>query len=119
MTATWQSRDELVHQIVTLAANRVSMRAIARVVGVGRNTVKAVLAAHAAQRGATHSALPKPTSKAPRPKKTDAFRDRRPGAQRCALGREPVHLLVGIHLLRQSAAGIARPGLAEHEATLE
>jgi len=76
MTATWRSRDELVHQIVTLAADRMSKRAIARTVGVSRNTVKAVLAAHGAQRGAEHSALPKPTSKAPRPKKTDAFRNR-------------------------------------------
>jgi transposase len=76
MTATWRSRDELVHQIVALAADRVSKRAIARTVGVSRNTVKAVLAAHAAQRGAEHSALPKPAPKAPRPKKTDAFRSR-------------------------------------------
>lgn len=76
MTATWRSRDELVHQIVALAADRMPKRAIARTVGVSRNTVKAVLAAHAAQRGAEHSALPQPTSKAPRPKKTDAFRNR-------------------------------------------
>jgi transposase len=76
MTATWRSRDELVHQIVTLAADRMSKRAIARAVGVSRNTVKAVLAAHAAQREAEHSELAKPTPKAPRPKKTDAFRNR-------------------------------------------
>lgn len=76
MTATWRSRDELVHQIVALAADRMPKRAIARALGVSRNTVKAVLAAHAAQRGAEHSALPKPTPKAPRPKKTDAFRNR-------------------------------------------
>ncbi|HZJ66750.1 MAG TPA: IS21 family transposase [Kofleriaceae bacterium] len=76
MTATWRSRDELVHQIVTLAADRMSKRAIARAVGVSRNTVKAVLAAHSAQRGAEHSALPTPTRTAPRPKKTDAFRNR-------------------------------------------
>ncbi|HEV7461178.1 MAG TPA: IS21 family transposase [Solirubrobacteraceae bacterium] len=76
MTATWRSRDELVHQIVTLAADRMSKRAIARTVGVSRNTVKAVLAAHAAQRGAAHSALPEPTLKAPRPRKTDVFRNR-------------------------------------------
>ena len=44
MTATWRSRDELVHQIVTLAADKMSKRAIARTVGVSRNTVKAVLA---------------------------------------------------------------------------
>ena len=76
MTATWRSRDELVHQIVALAADRMPKRAIARAVGVSRNTVKAVLAEHAAQRGAAHSALPQPAPKAPRPKKTDAFRKR-------------------------------------------
>lgn len=76
MTATWRSRDELVHQIVALAADRMPKRAIARTLGVSRNTVKAVLATHAAQRGAEHSALPTPTPKAPRPKKTDAFRNR-------------------------------------------
>jgi transposase len=76
MTATWRSRDELVHQVVTLAADRMSKRAIARAVGVSRNTVKAILAAHAAQRGAEHLALPRPTTKAPRPRKTEAFRNR-------------------------------------------
>jgi transposase len=76
MTATWRSREELAHQIVTLAASRVSRRAIARSLGVSRNTVKSVLAAHHAQRSAEHSALPKPPSRAPRPKKTDAFRGR-------------------------------------------
>lgn len=76
MTTTWRSREELVHQVVTLAADRMSKRAIARAVGVSRNTVKAILAAHAEQRSAEHSALPMPTAKAPRPKKTDAFRNR-------------------------------------------
>jgi transposase len=76
MTATWRSRDELVHQIVALAADRVPKRAIARAVGVSRSTLKAVLAAHAAQRGAEHSALAKPTPKAPRPRKTDVIRNR-------------------------------------------
>ena len=76
MTAMWRSREELVHQIVTLAADRMSRRAIARAVGVSRNTVKSVLAAHAAQRDAEHSAVPKPPSRAPRPKKIDAYRGR-------------------------------------------
>ena len=76
MTATWRSRDELVHQIVTLAADGMSRRAITRAVGVSRNTVKAVLAAHAVQRTAPHSVLPAPAAQAPRPKKTDAFRGR-------------------------------------------
>jgi transposase len=74
MTSTWRSREELVHQIVTLAADGMSKRAITRAVGVSRNTVKAVLAAHAAERAAPHSALPAQTAAAPRPKKTDAFR---------------------------------------------
>ena len=76
MTATWRSRDELVHQIVTLAADGMSRRAITRAVGVSRNTVKAVLAAHAVQRAAPHSVLPAPAAQAPRPKKTDAFHAR-------------------------------------------
>lgn len=76
MTTTWRSREELVHQIVTLAADRMSRRAIARAVGVSRNTVKAILKLHAAERRAEHSALPAPTPKAPRPKKTDSFRNR-------------------------------------------
>ena len=76
MTTTWRSRDELVHQIVTLAADGMSKRAITRAVGVSRNTVKAVLAAHAVQRAAPHSVLPAPAAQAPRPKKTDAFHAR-------------------------------------------
>lgn len=76
MMATWRSREELVHQIVTLKRDRMSKRAIARALGVSRNTVKAVLAAQAAQRAAEHSAVPAPPIRAPRPKKTDAFRDR-------------------------------------------
>ena len=76
MTAIWRSREELVHQVVALAADRMSKRAIARAVGVSRNTVKAILAVHAAQRSTEHSAVPRPPSRAPRPKKIDAFRDR-------------------------------------------
>jgi len=70
MTATWRSREELVHQIVTLKRDRMSKRAIARALGVSRNTVKAVLAAQAAQRDAEHSAVPAPPTRAPRPKKS-------------------------------------------------
>jgi transposase len=65
-----------VHQIVMLAADGVSRRAITPVVGVSRNTVKAVLAAHAVQRSAPHSVLPAPAAQAPQPKKTDAFHAR-------------------------------------------
>jgi transposase len=76
MTVTWHTREELVVQIVTLAKSGTSRRAIARAAGVSRNTVKQVLASHAAQRGAEHSALPRAPKRAPRPKKIDAFEGR-------------------------------------------
>jgi transposase len=72
----WRSREQLVHQIVTLDRDGMSRRAIARAVGVSRNTIKAVLAAHADQRAAEHSALPPTPSRAPRPKRIDAFHAR-------------------------------------------
>lgn len=70
---TWQTRAELVHQIVTLKRQRMSRRAIARAVGVSRNTVKAVLAAHGVQRAVEHQALAPSPPRAPRPKKIDRF----------------------------------------------
>jgi transposase len=76
MTGVWRSRQELVHQIVTLARAGTSRRAIARAVGVSRNTVKAVLRAHGVQREAEHSVLAPPPPRAPRPKKIDAFAPR-------------------------------------------
>jgi transposase len=75
MTATWRTREELVHQIVTLSADGMPQRQIARATGVSRNTVKAVLAAHKSQRDREHSALAAPKH-APHPKKIDAFRCR-------------------------------------------
>lgn len=76
MTTTWRSREELVHQIVTLAGDGMSRRAIARAVGVSRNTVKVVLRAHATARTAEHTALPRKPPRAPRPKRIDAFQGR-------------------------------------------
>lgn len=73
MTAGWRSREELVLQIVTLAREGMSQRAITRAVGVSRNTVKALLAAHATERESEHSVLPPRPSCAPRPKKIDVF----------------------------------------------
>jgi transposase len=70
---SWRTRDELVHQIVRLRREGVSGRAIARAVGVSRNTVKAVLAAHDVARSAAHSALPSPPARAPRAKTIDRF----------------------------------------------
>lgn len=76
MTIRWHSRAELVHQIVTLARDGMSRRAIARALDVSRNTIRAVLAAHAAEREATHSVLPAPPPRAPRAKKVDGFEGR-------------------------------------------
>jgi transposase len=75
MTATWRTREELVHQIVTLAATGMAQRQITRATGVSRNTVKAVLAAHKVQRDDHHCALPA-AKHAPRPKKIDAYHGR-------------------------------------------
>jgi transposase len=73
---TWRSREELVHQIVTLARDGLSRRAITRAVGVSRNTVKAVLTAHKIGRTAEHAALtPRPT-RAPRASMLDSRRPR-------------------------------------------
>ena len=41
--STWSSREELAHQVVVLARQRMSRRAIARALGVSRNTVKKIL----------------------------------------------------------------------------
>lgn len=76
MTVTWRTREELVHQIVTLTQSGMSRRAITRTLGVSRNTVRAVLAAHSVERSAQHSALPRAPSRAPRSKKVDAFQAR-------------------------------------------
>jgi len=81
VTGPWRSRDELVHRIVTLARDGVSRRAIARAVGVSRNTVKAVLAAHAKARDAEleegpPAPRPPTPTRAPRASKLDALKPR-------------------------------------------
>lgn len=78
MTGTWKNREELAHQIVTLARDKTPRRAIARALGISRNTVKSVLDEHAAKRSTEHSALDdvaRPT-RAPRASKLDPFRAR-------------------------------------------
>lgn len=70
----WQTREELVHLTVTLHHDGVSRRAIARSLGVSRNTVKKILCEHARAREEPHTALPSPPSRAPREKKTDSYR---------------------------------------------
>ena len=76
MTATWRNREELIQQLVTLARQGQSRRAMARALGISRNTVKVLLAAHDLQRKAEHIAIaPRPT-RVPRASKVDAFQTR-------------------------------------------
>lgn len=70
----WKTREELEHQVVALDGQGVSRRAMARVLGVSRNTARKILAAHGKSRRETQSALPAPHARAPRLNKLDAFR---------------------------------------------
>jgi transposase len=72
MTATWRTREELIHQLVTLHRQGLSARAIARALGVSRNTVKVLLRAHAAARESGQPALSRP-ARVPRSSKVDAY----------------------------------------------
>lgn len=72
----WSSREELVHHVVVLSKAKMSRRAIARTVGISRNTVRAILDAHAQGREVEHSALPASRIRAPRPSKLDAYKAR-------------------------------------------
>jgi transposase len=76
VTTRWRTREELVHLVVTLAKQGTTRRAIARAVGVSRNTVRAVLEAHEAGRDAEHIALETRPSRAPRPTKLDLHKAR-------------------------------------------
>jgi transposase len=76
MTRTWRTREELVHAVVMLATKGEPRRAIARALGISRNTVRALLEAHEAGRETEHVALPTPPSRAPRPSKLDDHKTR-------------------------------------------
>lgn len=74
---TWHTREELLAQVVTLACDGMSARAIARAVGASRNTVRKLLEAHRDRREtAPKVALPRPPARAPRALKLDPFRPR-------------------------------------------
>lgn len=75
-TLPWATREQLVHQIVTLHRQGMSQRASARALGISRNTVKAVLGAHVEQREEVPTALAATASRAPRAHKLDAFATR-------------------------------------------
>src|SRR5688572_30543256 len=76
MTATWRTREEMFHQLVTLDRQGVTRRAIARALGVSRNTVKALLKNHAQAREQKHQALAPLPARAPRASKVDAYEER-------------------------------------------
>lgn len=71
-TGDWLTRADLVHRIVTLDQQGLSQRAITRTVGVSRNTVKVILAAHRVERESPRPALPRP-ARAPRSTKLEGF----------------------------------------------
>jgi transposase len=76
MTAAWRTREELVQHVVVLAKQGQTRRAIARALGVSRNTVRALLDAHEAGRETEHVAITARPSRAPRPSKLDAYKPR-------------------------------------------
>ena len=73
---SWRTREELVHLVVTLAKQGTTRRAIARALAVSRNTVRAVIDAHAAGRETEHIALETRPTRAPRPTKLDLHKGR-------------------------------------------
>lgn len=70
---SWQTREELEARVVSLSVTKASARSIGRALGVSRNTVRKVLAAHRSRRDeqAPTALAPKP-SRAPRATKLDA-----------------------------------------------
>ena len=73
MTAIWRTREELTQQLVTLHRQGLSRRALARALGISRNTVKAMIAAHDAARETEHQAIATPPSRVPRASKVDGY----------------------------------------------
>ena len=76
MTSAWRTREELAHQVALLAKQGESRRAIARALGVSRNTVRTLLTAHAEGREVEHLAIVPRSARAPRASKVDAWRPR-------------------------------------------
>jgi transposase len=72
----WTTREELTHQTVTLCRQGMTRRAIARALGISRNTVRKLLVAHARARSGPHDALAAPPARAPRDSKLTPFAER-------------------------------------------
>ncbi len=73
---SWSSREELIHQVVTLTRQGMGVRSVARSLGVARNTVRKILAGHEATLSEPHSALPEKPSRVPRDTKVTPWVDR-------------------------------------------
>jgi transposase len=76
MSVRRQTREQLTYEVVLLARQKVPWRAIARSLGVSRNTVKKIVEAHSEQRDAGHTALARPAPRLPRASKLDSFKPR-------------------------------------------
>lgn len=73
----WSNREQLVAQVVNLACDGSSRRAIARTLGVSRNTVRKILTAHHRNRNEEGpDALRTTPPRAPRATKLDEHKDR-------------------------------------------
>lgn len=75
MTTRWRTREGLEHDVVTANTKKVSRRAIARSLGISRNTVRKILATHALQRVEGHSVLVPPPPRVPRLTKLDSYKE--------------------------------------------
>lgn len=76
MSATWRTRQEMELQAILLERQGIARRAIARALGVSRNTVRHVLEAHQQAREAPHSALPAAKPKLVRAAKIEAHAEK-------------------------------------------
>lgn len=70
----WKTRVELEHRVITLGRQGLGRRAIARAVGVSRNTVRKILEAHGHARRERQAAIASPAERAPRARKIDEHR---------------------------------------------
>ena len=73
---SWNSREELVLHILTYQRQGMTRRAIARAVGISRNTVRKILERHAHDHETPQSALPPPPARVPRETLVTAFAGR-------------------------------------------
>lgn len=76
MSPTWRTREQLANQIIMLSKQGVTRRAVARGLGVSRNTVRKILDGHDDARACAPLAVEPPPERAPRAAKVDAYTSR-------------------------------------------